>query len=180
MTFDFVADVRSPLGRRWATVLDLVVDELDHPTPLGRDPLVNRHLEGLVIDGLLLGQRHSYTDVATGSTVARMAPAIRRAVELIQDRPSEPWTTVRLAGKVHLSVRALQEGFHRDVGTPPMAYLRQTRLRRARDELLAADHEVSTVSSVAVGLGILHLGRFSAAYREAFGESPSETLSRSA
>lgn len=180
LAFDFAADVRSPLGKRWAAVLDLLVDELDHPTPVGSNPFVSRHLEGLLIDGLLLGQRHSYSDDATGTSMARMPAAIRRAVELIQDQPSEPWTSVSLAGEVHLSVRALQESFHRDVGMPPMAYLRQTRLRRAREELLAADPEVTTVSSVAVGLGLLHLGRFAAAYREAFGESPSETLNRPA
>ena len=180
LAFDFAADVRSPLGKRWAAVLDLLVDELDHPTPVGSNPFVNRHLEGLVIDGLLLGQRHTYSDIATSDRMVKMPAAIRRAEELLQDQPAEPWNTVRLAGEVHLSVRALQEGFHRDLGTPPMAYLRRIRLRRAREQLLAADPEVTTVSTVAVGLGLLHLGRFAAAYREAFGESPSETLNRPA
>jgi transcriptional regulator GlxA family with amidase domain len=59
-----------------------------------------------------------------------------------------------------------------------MTYLRQIRLRRAREELRAAQREATTVRAVAVGLGILHMGRFAAAYREAFGESPSETLNR--
>jgi transcriptional regulator GlxA family with amidase domain len=77
---------------------------------------------------------------------------------------------------VHLSVRALQEGFRRDLATPPMTYLRQVRLRRARQILLTADRETTTVGAVANSLGILHLGRFAAAYRDAFGETPSDTL----
>lgn len=180
LAFDFAADVHSPLGRRWRTVLELIVDELDDPTSVGGHPLMSRHLEGLVLDGLLLGQRHSYSDSATGNGVARMGATIRHAVKLIQEQPSEPWTTVGLAGEVHLSVRALQEGFRRDVGKAPMAYLRQVRMRRAREQLLVADPEETTVSSVAVGLGISHLGRFALAYREAFGEAPSETLNRRA
>ena len=116
-------------------MLNLLVDELDHPTDVGRNPLVGRHVEGLVLDGLLLGQRHSHSDAAIRDRPVGMGPAIRRAVELIEERPSEPWTTVRLAAEVHLSVRALQEGFRRDLATPPMTYLRQVRLRRAREAL---------------------------------------------
>jgi transcriptional regulator GlxA family with amidase domain len=79
---------------------------------------------------------------------------------------------------VHLSVRALQERFRSDLATPPMTYLRQVRLRRAHEALLAADRDATTVSAIAVGLGIMHLGRFASAYRDAYGEAPSDTLNR--
>jgi AraC-like DNA-binding protein len=178
LAFDFVADLHSPLGRRLRTVLNLLVDELDHPTDVGRNPLMGRHVEGLVLDGLLLSQPHSHSDAATRYRPVELGAAIRRAVELIEERPCEPWTTVRLAAEVHLSVRALQEGFRRDLATPPMTYLRQIRLGRARDALKAANRDATTVRTVAVGLGILHMSRFAAAYREAFGETPSDTLNR--
>ena len=178
LTFDFVADLHSPLGRRWRTVLELLVDELDHPTDLGRNAVVGRHVEGLVLDGLLLGQPHNHSDAALHDGPVRLNAAIKKAVELIEERPSEPWTTVRLAGQVHLSVRALQEGFRRDLATTPMTFLRQVRLRRARVALQQADSGVTTVGAIATDLGILHLGRFAAAYRRAFGETPSDTLSR--
>jgi AraC-like DNA-binding protein len=90
------------------------------------------------------------------------------------------WSTVRLATEVHLSVRALQEGFRRGLDTSPMAYLRQIRLRRAHAALLAADRDATTVRAVAVDLGLLHMSRFAAAYRAAFGEMPSDTLKRPA
>jgi AraC-like DNA-binding protein len=178
LAFDFAADLHSPLGRRWQTVLNLLVDELDHPTDMGRNPLVGRHVEGLVLDGLLLGQPHSHSDAAIRDGPVRLGAAIRHAVELIEERPSEPWTTVRLATEVHLSVRALQDGFRRNLATPPMTYLRQVRLRRAREALQAADRNTTTVGAIAFGLGILHMGRFAAAYRDAFGEAPSDTLNR--
>jgi AraC-like DNA-binding protein len=178
LTFDFVADLDNPLGRRWRTVLNLLVDELDHPTDLGGNALVLRHVEGLVLDGLLLGQPHSHSEAVIGDGPVQLAAVTRKAVELMEEQPSEPWTTVRLATEVHLSVRALQEGFRRDLGTTPMAYLRQVRLHRARVALQAADRHSTTVGAVASGLGLLHLGRFAAAYREAFGEAPSDTLNR--
>ncbi|MGD9961335.1 AraC family transcriptional regulator [Nocardioides sp.] len=178
LSFDFSADLQSPLGRRWRTVLSLLVDELDDPTDVGRDPRVGRHVEALVLDGLLLGQSHSHTDAVTRERPVRLGGAIKQAVELIEERPSEPWTTVRLATAVHMSVRALQEGFHRDLATSPMRYLRQVRLRRAHEALQAADGHATTVRAIAVSLGILHMGRFAAAYRNAFGEAPSATLNR--
>ncbi|MET4100257.1 AraC-like DNA-binding protein [Agrococcus sp. UYP10] len=178
LAFDFRADLLSPFGRRWRTVLDLLDDELEHPTAATRDARMDRHIEGLVLDGLLLGQRHNHSDALARDRPVRLGSAIKRAVELIEERPSEPWTTVRLATEVHLSVRALQEGFRRDLATPPMTYLRQTRLRLAREALRAAERDATTVGAVALGLGILHTGRFAAAYRDAFGEAPSDTLNR--
>ncbi|WP_297617315.1 AraC family transcriptional regulator [Nocardioides sp.] len=180
LAFDFTADLHSPDGRRWRTVLNLLVDELDHTTAAGLDPRLGRHVEALVTAGLLLGQSHSHRTAVLSDRVGRLGTAIRQAVELLEERPSEPWTTVRLATEVHLSVRALQEGFRRDLATPPMTYLRRVRLRRAHQALLAADRDETTVGAVAVGLGIMHLGRFAAAYRSAFGEAPSDTLDRHA
>jgi AraC-like DNA-binding protein len=178
LAFDFAADLHGPLGRRWRTALDLLADELDHPTDVSRNPVVGRHVEGLVLDGLLLAQPHNHSDAATRERPVARSAAIRHAVELIEERPCEPWTTVRLAAEVHLSARALQDGFHRDLATPPMTYLRQIRLRRAHAALTAADRDATTVRAVAVNLGIVHMSRFAASYREAFGEAPSETLNR--
>lgn len=180
LSFDFAADLESPLGRRWRTVLNLLVDELEHPTDVCRNPLVGKHIEGLVLDGLLLGQRHSHSDAATRGRPVQLGSAVRRAVELIEERPCESWTTIRLAAEVHLSVRALQEGFHRDLDTTPMRYLQRVRLHRAREALQAADRDATTVGAVAMGLGILHRGRFATAYQSAFGERPSDTLNRPA
>jgi AraC-like DNA-binding protein len=178
LVFDFAADVHNPVGRRLRTVVNLLVGELDEPTEVSSNPLVGRHVEGLVLDGLLLSQSHNYSDAATRAGPAGPRAAIRRAVELMEENPSEPWTTVRLAADVHLSPRALQAGFRRDLATPPMAYLRGVRLRRAREALSAADRDATTVRAVAVGVGILHPSRFAADYREAFGETPSDTLNR--
>ncbi|WP_091412076.1 AraC family transcriptional regulator [Friedmanniella luteola] len=178
LTFDFTADLGTPLGRRWRTVLNLLVEELDHPTDVGGNPLVARHVEALVLDGLLLAHPHSHSDATTRERPARWGPAVRRAVELMEERPCEPWTTVRLATAVHLSVRGLQEGFQRDLATTPMTYLRRIRLRRARVALEAAERSSTTVGAIAVSVGILHRGRFAAAYHDAFGESPSDTLNR--
>ena len=177
LRFDFgVTRGHSP--GRLQTVLDLVAQELDRPSGLAADQVAGRHLEGLVLDGLLLGQRHNYSEAAFGFPRRAPSGVIKSAVELIEGRPGEPWTTVGLAAELHLSVRALQAGFKRELAMAPMAYLRLVRLRRAHAALREADPGETTVQAVAMSLGILHQGRFALSYRAAFGEMPSETLRR--
>ncbi|WP_157682650.1 AraC family transcriptional regulator [Nocardioides scoriae] len=163
-------------GDRTRAVLDLVAQEVAHPSGLLSNDVAGRHVEGLLLDSLLLGHRHNYSDDAAGGRGSATGRVVRRAAELLEGRPEEPWTTVGLAAEVHLSVRALQAGFQRDLGTTPMAHLRAVRLRRAHRVLREADPGSTTVQAVAVGLGLLHQGRFAAQYREAFGETPSQTL----
>jgi transcriptional regulator GlxA family with amidase domain len=58
-----------------------------------------------------------------------------------------------------------------------MEFLKRSRLRRTREQLLAASAG-TTVREVALRWGFSHLGRFSADYQQTFGESPSQTLRR--
>jgi AraC-like DNA-binding protein len=166
------------VSERLQAVLDLVAQELDQPSGLATSQVAGRHLEGLVLDGLLLGQPHNYSEAAIGFSGSAPGGVIKRAVELLEERPTEPWTTVGLATELHLSARALQAGFKREVGMAPMAYLRMVRLRRAYAALREANPAENTVQAVALSLGLLHQGRFAASYRALFGETPSETLRR--
>ena len=170
--------LRADVGHAWRPAIELVCQELENPQGLLTSPRVARHLEGLVVDGLLLTQPHNHHDLLHHAAAPGHAGAVARAAELLEDLPGEPWTVVRLATEVHLSVRALQYGFKRDFDMPPMAYLKRVRLRHAHQALRASYPEITTVAAVARELGFLHLGRFAAVYRKAFGESPSETLRR--
>jgi AraC-like DNA-binding protein len=165
------------LSRLLAPTCQLLVAELHDPDSALRFPAIGRHLEALVLDGLLLGHRHSHSELLEQSSRIAGTP-ISRAVELLEERPEHPWTTVGLAQEVHLSVRALQEGFRRQLDVAPMAYLRRVRMRRVHHALAAAPPRSVRVQDVALRYGFLHLGRFSAAYREEYGENPSTTLAR--
>jgi len=101
---------------------------------------------------------------------------VRAAIEYMHARAHTPITTTDVAEHVGLSVRGLQQAFQRQVGTAPNAVLRGIRMDRVRDELLRGATGQLTVASVAVRWGFAHLGRFSAAYAQRFGEYPRDTL----
>jgi transcriptional regulator GlxA family with amidase domain len=130
------------------------------------------------VEGLLLAQPHNYTDTLAEPRRPAGPPSVRAAIELMRSRPEQPWTTATLARSVAVSVRSLQDGFAHSVGVPPTRYLRDVRLDRVHEDLRSADTHTATVAQVAGRWGFLYLSRFASAYREKFGERPSETLRR--
>src|SRR5690349_1432009 len=145
LRFGFGRDLSSPSGRSWWEVLSLVERSLDGHLGIATHRVAGPHVERLLIDALLLGQRHNYSDCVNTPTAPAATGPIARAVELVHDRPGDPWSSTVLAREVHLSVRSLQEGFRRDVGRPPMTYLREVRLRGVRKELQRAAPDSTTV-----------------------------------
>jgi AraC family ethanolamine operon transcriptional activator len=81
-----------------------------------------------------------------------------------------------LCALAQVSERTLQYAFRDIMGMPPLTYLHRLRLHRARDELRAANHGSTTVTTVALNWGFWHFGEFSRTYKNCFGESPSNTL----
>jgi AraC-like DNA-binding protein len=141
-------------------------------------PLAAQRLEEALIQSLLFGQPHNYTERLTSPSRAAGRTPVSRAVKLMRSDPAKPWTVGELAANVSMSARSLQEGFRRSLDTTPMAYLRQLRLEKAHNELAAAEPGTLTVTEVATHWGFLHLSRFAATYASAFGEHPSTTLRR--
>jgi AraC-like DNA-binding protein len=178
LVFEESMDLCSRGGRAWMQILDLIEGEAVCGTGLLSYRLTARRLEQLLIDGLLIGHRHNYTELLNGEYSTVSHRAARRAVDLLQERPEYPWTVSDLAAQVAVSVRSLHDGFRDLTGSAPMAYLQRLRLQSAHDDLLTADPHRTTVSHIAHMWGFLHLGRFASAYRIRFGELPRETLKR--
>ena len=74
--------------------------------------------------------------------------------------------------------RTLEYVFQQVMGMSPVAYLTRLRLHRVRQALRMAAHGSTTVSTQALSWGFSHFGDFARAYKDCFGELPSETLRR--
>jgi AraC-like DNA-binding protein len=107
-----------------------------------------------------------------------LPPNLREALEWLKLRLDKPIVLDDLAAAAGVRPRTLEAQFRLHLGTTPMGWVRKTRLARARQQLLASREEAN-VTDIALANGFTELGRFSARYRQAFGELPSETLKAS-
>lgn len=131
-------------------------------------------LEQVIIETLLLAQPNDRTPA--GREDARpVSPRLRRAMDLMLDRIGEPVTVTEVAEACGTSVRSLQAGFRRELGTTPMQWLRSQRIERAH-ALLAGGAPGLSVTDVAFSCGFFHLGEFAAAFRSRYGVTPSAVL----
>ncbi|SDH47026.1 AraC family transcriptional regulator [Pseudonocardia oroxyli] len=178
LRFNIRLDLDEPHAGAFLRTLQLLRSESSRPDGMMADPLMAGSLAGLTMTALLRGQPHNYS-VELSDPGRRTAPAsIGNALDLIEAKAAEIASVTDLAAAAGVSVRALEEGFRRHVGTPPMTYLREFRLARIHAELTAADPDSTTASAIARRWGVHHYGRFAASYSSRYGVSPAETLRR--
>ena len=126
----------------------------------------------------LLGMYRFRAEAAPDGWRGHRSARIRAAVEYIHAHAHEPVTVSDVATAADLSVRGLQEAFHRMLDRSPMQYLREVRLRRTHEDLRRGTLAEVSVADVALRWGFTHVGRFSGEYLRRFGEYPKQTLRR--
>jgi transcriptional regulator GlxA family with amidase domain len=116
----------------------------------------------------------------TPPPTSRVPDTVQSAIAFIDTHAAEPIGLTEIASAVQLSPRALQAAFRRHLGTTPLAQLRAVRMARVHADLQSArPGDGQTVSVVANRWGISQLSRFARDYRQRYGVSPRQTLSRS-
>jgi AraC-like DNA-binding protein len=127
-----------------------------------------------------MGSQSSFDESDRLAAGARpdLPPSLRHALEWLKLRLDKPIPLDDLAAAAGVRPRTLEAQFRLHLGTTPMGWVRKTRLARTRQQLLASGEEAN-VTDIALANGFTELGRFSARYRQAFGELPSETLKAS-
>ncbi len=101
---------------------------------------------------------------------------VKLAEKLALTDPGLSLSIEDLALKNGVAERTLRRAFQRCYGLSPVEYLRLRRLHHARILLMVGCPDQTTVTKIAFEVGFWDLGRFAGAYRELFGELPSETL----
>jgi AraC-like DNA-binding protein len=174
--FDLGMDLGTGMAQSWLATLRHLRRECDRPGGAMEHSIVADQFEHLLIDQLLFAQQHNYTEELYRPEPPAIPQVIHAAIDLIENSPENFFSASDVAAAVFISARALQDGFRRYVGIPPMAYLRKVRLARVHEELRVNSSDNVSVTEVACRWGFSHLGRFAADYRKRYGELPSETL----
>ena len=141
-------------------------------------PLVQDGVRRLLAAAVLVAFDPEVVFDGPGDRADATSPTVRRAVAYLESNPDLEIGVADVARAAHVSVRALQLAFRRHLDTTPMAFLRRVRMDRVRADLAAADPAATTVTAVTSRWGFAAAGRFSADYRDTYGEHPRDTLRR--
>jgi len=116
------------------------------------------------------------------SRSGRSRQAKNRIVRVAEDyalsRARDPLYVSDLCRVAGVGERTLQYAFKQVMGLTPITYLNRVRLHRVRQALLAAPPGSTTISAEALNWGFWQFGEFSRAYKDCFGELPSDTVRR--
>jgi transcriptional regulator GlxA family with amidase domain len=182
LRFESAVAVGSGPGAGIVRLLEFIVAEADRDGVL-QTPVVASRLAEALVNALLLGVPHNYSDLLGRSPVPGRAPArdlepryMRRVEEYIAANAHCPISVADLAEVAGVGERSLFSAFRAHRGQSPMALLRAQRFEFARLKLLSSAD--ATVGEIAFSCGFEHLGRFSTGYRKRFDETPTQTLRR--
>ena len=176
LTFEAAIGAGQPHAQSLADLVFFLAQQLD--SAASRLPAaVCRELEQAVQIAFLYASRHSFSHRLESQESMPAPWVVRRIEEFIEGHWHEAITIDRLAAEAGVSARAIFRAFERSRGYSPMAFAKTIRLRRAREILTSGDPGVS-VTAAAYKSNFASPSRFAKDYREAFGELPSETISR--
>jgi AraC-like DNA-binding protein len=170
--FNALLDLTDQRGRVLSRLISAVAHDLVYPVHESRlaSALMNEALLRLVFE------RAGFSDEAASRARLAMPRHVRNALDFMTANAAKPILIRDVAAACGVTARSLEHGFKNTMDTTPLAYLRRIRLDAARKELRGTG--VRSVTEVARRWGFVDLSRFSARYRQAFGELPSQTLRR--
>ena len=149
----------------------------EYPNILAREDVRGSLLDQLLVRVNALGATEAPLS-ATRVTRSARRQAVERAREYIRVNLTEPIRLSDLCKHAHAQARSLEYGFREVVGVSPIAYIRATRLHRARRLLRSTAVRTRSISEIALDCGFWHLSQFAVDYKHLFNESPSVTFRR--
>jgi len=126
----------------------------------------------------MLGGAHDFEPSRSERTRQAQALIVKLAEDHAMSQTGDHLYVSDLCRVAAVSERTLEYAFKEVMGLTPVTYLIRVRLHRVRQALLAATQGSTTVSTEALNWGFWHFGEFSRAYKDCFGELPSDTLRR--
>lgn len=161
---------------RWTSITGYIDTLLASPAAAA-SPLIIGSAARLLAATVLVAFPNSWdTDPAARDRTDASTATLRRAIAFIDEHAARDISVADVAAAAHVTIRAVQIAFRRHYGTTPAGYLRRVRLDRARQDLLAADPARESVTAVAYRWGFASPGQFTAAYQQAYGVTPDQTL----
>ncbi|MEM8954472.1 MAG: helix-turn-helix domain-containing protein [Verrucomicrobiota bacterium] len=149
----------------------------DKPELIEHAPF-QRDLEEHLVDCLLENIQASDPHRMARPLAKTRNRALKKALEVINDRAGDPVSVRDLERLCGTSGRTLRYAFEESFGLSPKQYLQTFRLNGVRRELSELAADSTKITDIANEWGFWHMGQFAHDYRRLFHELPSETLAR--
>lgn len=194
---EILADLRTLDPERWeqqpdcllalrvpgSANLSTVFDELAATQSSHSPAFQQRVVHNLMVDALHVSEAPTHSQFRQKLPPARRPlpiDLVRNATDLIDAslRDGSVISVLELCRALNVAERSLRHHFMAYLDMPPKRYLLVSALNAVRADLLKPKRPDATVTSIVFEHGGWHMGRFSAAYRQFFGELPSATLRR--
>jgi AraC-like DNA-binding protein len=148
-----------------------------HDPSAAVSPIAIKELEQALTVQFLLASRHNFSSYLEQEDNKFIPQHVFRAAEFIDGNWNQPITIEALVDASGVSARTLFKAFFKTHGISPMIFVKKLRLEHARRLLTTPDARTS-VTGTAFACGFSNLGHFARDYQNAFGELPSQTLTR--
>lgn len=132
------------------------------------------HMQHLFCENLL----HLIPSLSALPQRSLLPGTVKRVVDFIQAHLDQPLCISQLVSVSGASRRSLEQAFRHSLGTSPQRYIQNCRLRAIRELLLHHRPGEVQLSELAFRWGFTQPSHFTTAYKQVFGELPSQTLSR--
>ena len=172
--FNPVIDLSTPHGQQLTSILR-DFSEIFSASTSGIAPDAIRAAIGSVVDQLLRNVAFTSGISIVPERLHASPRHVKQAMDALKTRYAERLLMPVIAQEVGVSERALYDGFQSYYQRTPHEMLTRIRMEAARR--LIRDDGLSAAEA-ARRVGIHHLGRFSATYKDAFGVLPSADLRR--
>ncbi len=136
----------------------------------GSAAVVNRLAEILFIQ--VIRAHASRHPNQTGFLATLAEPTLATALSLLHEAPARSWNLVELANSCGVSRTILADRFKQMLGVPPIQYLTEWRMHKARELLVTSDQSTAWIAEQ---VGYATEWSFSKAYKRVFGEPPGAT-----
>ena len=176
INFLSLLDMTQGPGKSVGNILNTILMEADNKDSLLNQGVLTENFQEMLVTSLLNSQPNSLTESLFNRDKQVRPFYIKRATEYIQENIEDLILLSDLVEETGVSLRTLQAGFSKFYDVGPSAYIKQLKMRGARESLLSESPLETTVADVAARYGFYNPCNFSVNYKKLFGETPSETL----
>lgn len=176
-------DLTTVNGQKFMQALRAFHDELETPAADSYEAATTTALEFMIMR-FLAAVDHSLARSRQVSTVDSTQDALtqnvvaHRFIQLLREHAREDAQIADYAERLGVSTRTLQLATAAAFQRSPLKLLIMERLRAAHGMLVDQSMTHLSIAQIATDCGFGHLSRFSASYRQRYGETPRETRKR--